>query len=108
MIPVLITVTMLAAAAAAMLLAIRLPADVEADSKVDLIVFENELGERIEYTRDEALEAMAQFKARRDRLVENLEKRNTGPTPAQEKRWAHSYQEAVVLTRAIDQLAESL
>lgn len=107
MIPVLITVTMLAAAAAAMLLAIRLPADVEADSKV-LLVFENELGERIEYTRDEALEAMAQFKARRDRLVENLEKRNTGPTPAQEKRWAHSYQEAVALTRAIDQLAESL
>jgi hypothetical protein len=59
MIPVLITVTMLAAAAAAMLLAIRLPADVEADSKVDLIVFENERGERIEYTRDEALEALA-------------------------------------------------
>jgi hypothetical protein len=113
MIPVLISILVLAGAAGVMAMSLCRAAsaevaDVPPAPAEPMLTLEGPGGLTVTYTLSEAHEALAQFKARRDALVVRLEERPDRPTPAEEERWARDYQQAVALTAAINSLARAL
>jgi hypothetical protein len=113
-IPVLISILVLAAAAGVLSIGLCRAAAAEVVEVPEaptepMLTLEGPDGQTVTYTLTEAHEAMAQFRARRNQLVERLEERDPGRlTPAEEERWALNYQEAVALTAAINSLARAL
>lgn len=75
--------------------------------KENVIAVEGPDGEIVTYTREEAWESIDKWRERREKLLEVLEKA-PARTPAQQKRWRRSYNEAVALTAAANSLEEAL